>query len=228
MGIFSRFSDIVHSNINAMLDRAEDPQKMIRLMIQEMEETLIEVRSSCAKVIANKKTVQRRLSHMEEEAQKWEEKAKLAITKGREDLARAALLEKQTLLDEVAVITQELESLDEHLDKLDTEVSQLQTKLNDAKAKEKAIKMREQTVQARLKTKRQNERCKVEDAFTKFEQFEQRMDIMESQADAMDIGTHQESDLKQQFTNLENDEKINSELDRLKADLSKPKNNSSK
>lgn len=220
MGIFSRFSDIVQANINSMLDHAEDPQKMIRLMIQEMEETLIEVRSSCARVIADKKTAQRRLDTMEGEAHKWESKAKLAITKGREDLARAALLEKQTILDEIEAFSKEVGGLDEHLAKLDTEVSQLQTKLNDAKAKEKAIKMREQTVHARLKTKRQNERCKVEDAFAKFEQFERRMDVMESQADAMDIGSTQSENLNQQFADLENDDKINNELDRLKADLS--------
>ncbi|WNO09330.1 phage shock protein PspA [Teredinibacter sp. KSP-S5-2] len=224
MGIFSRFSDIVQANINAMLDRAEDPQKMIRLMIQEMEETLIEVRSSCARVIADQKTTQRRLVNMKDEAQKWEEKAKLAITKGREDLARAALLEKQSIIDEVDLVSQELDGLDAHLDKLDTEIGQLQAKLNDAKAKEKAIKMREQTVQARLKTKRQHERCKVEDAFAKFEQYERRMDLMESEADAMDVGRTADQTLKQQFAELENDEKINSELNRLKADLSDTKN----
>lgn len=224
MGIFSRFSDIVQANINAMLDKAEDPQKMIRLMIQEMEETLIEVRSSCARVIADQKTTQRRLDGMKNEAQKWEEKAKLAITKGREDLARAALLEKQAIEDEVGLVSQELDGLDDHLKKLDMEISQLQAKLNDAKSKEKAIKMREQTVQARLKTKRQHERCKVEDAFAKFEQYERRMDLMESEADAMDVGRTVDQTLRQQFAELENDEKINSELNRLKADLSNSNN----
>ena len=137
MGIFSRLNDIINSNLNSILDRAEDPEKMIRLIIQEMEETLVEVRSSSARVIADKKDAQRRLGRLEAEAEDWEAKARLALEKGREDLARAALGEKQGLLDEIKIVEQEFNALDDHLAHLSEEIGQLQTKLNDAKAKQK-------------------------------------------------------------------------------------------
>ena len=219
MGIFSRFSDIVQANINAMLDRAEDPEKMIRMMISEMEETLIEVRTTSARIIADKKTAERHLSQVQKDLDEWERKAKLAISKGREDLARAALLEKQLVEDERATIGAELASLDEHLSKLDEEITQLQAKLNDAKAKENTLKMRQQTTSARLKTKRQTERANIEDAFAKFERFEQRMDYFEGEVEAMDLGKEKQAGLKQQFADLENDDKLNAELERLKKDM---------
>ena len=220
MGIFSRFSDIVQANINAMLDRAEDPEKMIRMMISEMEETLIEVRSSSARIIADRKTAERKLGRMKTEINEWERKAKLAIEKGREDLARAALLEKQVLNDDVSVVEQDLSVLDDNLSKLDQEISQLQSKLQDAKAKEKTLKMRQQTTSARIKARRQTERASVEDAFAKFEQFERRMDHYESELEAMDLGKDASS-LQQQFADLENDDKINAELERLKSGINK-------
>ncbi len=219
MGIFSRFSDIVQSNINSMLDRAEDPEKMIRMMISEMEETLIEVRSASARIIADKKTAQRRLDNMEKDAAEWERKAKLALSKNREDLARAALAEKQAIVEEIELINDELKNLEEHLEKLDVEISQLQTKLDDAKAKEKTMKLRQQTTSVRMKTKRQNERSNVEDAFSKFEKFEQRLDKYESELEAMDLGKGKSGNLNQQFSDLENDDKLNAEIERLKKDI---------
>ncbi|MBX2858259.1 MAG: phage shock protein PspA [Cellvibrionaceae bacterium] len=220
MGIFSRFSDIVQANINAMLDRAEDPEKMIRMMISEMEETLIEVRSSSARIIADRKTAERRLNRMKAEISEWERKAKLAIEKGREDLARAALSEKQVITEDVDTIEQDLQVLDDNLAKLDQEISQLQGKLQDAKAKEKTLKMRQEATGARIKAKRQTERASVEEAFAKFEQFERRMDHYESELEVMDLGKEGAS-LKQQFTDLENDDKINAELERLKTGINK-------
>ncbi|BFM05290.1 phage shock protein PspA [Halioxenophilus aromaticivorans] len=219
MGIFSRFSDIVQANINAMLDHAEDPEKMIRMMISEMEETLIEVRTTSARIIADKKTAERHLDRVQKDLDEWERKAKLAIAKGREDLARAALLEKQLVAEESATIAGELANLDEHLSKLDEEINQLQAKLTDAKAKENTLKMRQQTTSARLKTKRQTERANIEDAFAKFERFEQRMDYFEGEVEAMDLGKEKQTGLKQQFADLENDDKLNAELERLKKDM---------
>lgn len=220
MGIFSRFSDIVQANINAMLDRAEDPEKMIRMMISEMEETLIEVRSSSARIIADRKAAERKLTNIKGQAHEWESKAKLAIEKGREDLARAALLEKQVVSDEAEIIERELAALDESLVKLDEEIGQLQNKLQDAKTKEKTLKMRQHTTSARLKAKRQTERASVEDAFAKFEHYERRLDRYEGELEAMDLGKDGKS-LNQQFTDLENDDKLNAELERLKKDLNK-------
>ncbi|TQV67971.1 phage shock protein PspA [Exilibacterium tricleocarpae] len=220
MSIFSRMADIINSNLNAMLDKAEDPQKMIRLIIQEMEETLVEVRSSSARVIADKKTAERRLERVQAELGDWEAKAKLAISKGREDLARAALAEKQAIAEEITAVEQELSALDDHLAHLNDEISQLQQKLNDAKAKQKAMLMRVKTVSSRLKVKRQVHREALDDAFSKFEHFERRMDHLEGQVDAMDLGRDGKQGLATEIEDLVNDEKVNDELARLKAEMS--------
>ena len=165
MSIFSRLSDIINSNLNSILDRAEDPEKMIRLIIQEMEETLVEVRSSSARVIADKKDVQRRLGRLRNDADDWEAKARLAVGKNREDLARAALAEKQAITDEVTAVEQEFNALDDHLEHLGNEIGQLQLKLNDAKAKQKVLLMRQKTVSTRMRTRGQLNREQLQDAF---------------------------------------------------------------
>lgn len=219
MGIFSRLTDIVNSNLNALLDRAEDPQKMIRLIIQEMEETLVEVRSSSARVIADKKDAQRRLDRIHTEARDWENKARLALEKGREDLARAALSEKQSLKDEEIVIEQEFNALDDHLKQLSEEISQLQQKLNDAKAKQKTLVMRHKTASTRMKARRQLHRETLQDAFDKFEHYERRMDNMEGEVEAMDLGREGKGQLADEIDSLAQDDSINAELERLRADI---------
>ncbi|VUD64620.1 Phage shock protein A [Thalassocella blandensis] len=216
MGIFSRFTDIVNSNLNAMLDKAEDPSKMIRLIIQEMEETLVEVRSSSARIIADKKEASRKLSRLEEEALGWEKRAKLAITKGREDLARSALAEKAVVIEEKDIVSQELQALEDHLITLNDEVAQLQVKLDDARAKQKAMVLRAQTVENRYRIKRQIHSRNVNDAFAKFETFERRLDDLEGQVESYDLG---KKDLATEIDDLANDDTINSELERLKQEL---------
>ncbi len=220
MGIFSRMTDIINSNINSLLDQAEDPEKMIRLIIQEMEDTLVEVRSSSARVLAERKTAARRLERVSEEAASWEEKAKLAISKGREDLARAALQEKRAIEEEVSAVEAELAATDEHIAQLNDEVSQLQQKLDDARAKQKALMMRTKTVESRIKVKRQVHRQALDDAFSRFEAFERRMDNMESQLESMDLGREVPADLAAEIDSLAEDERINDELARLKAQMS--------
>lgn len=219
MGIFSRMSDIINSNLNAMLDSAEDPQKMIRLIIQEMEDTLVEVRTSSARVIADRKAAARRLEVVQKEAESWEQKARLAISKEREDLARAALQEKQAIEEEVDAVTAELALTDEHIEQLNGEISQLQQKLSDAKAKQKALVMRSQTVQSRIQVKTQINRDALDSAFARFEQFERRMDNLEGQLESMDMGRDVSPDLAAQINALEDDETITSEIERLKAEL---------
>lgn len=216
MGIFSRFADIISSNINALLDNAEDPKKMIRLIIQEMEETLVEVRSSCARMIADKKEVQRRVSRLHDGACEWERKAKLAISKGRDDLARAAIAEKGLLLEALSEAESELASLEEHMETLNDEVGQLQKKLDEARAKQKTLVLRAQTTENRYKVKRQLHATKTEDAFNKFELFEQRMDNLEGKVEAYDVGR---KDLSQEIDELEKDEVVNDELERMKKEL---------
>jgi phage shock protein A len=219
MGIFSRMTDIINSNINAMLDQAEDPEKMIRLIIQEMEDTLVEVRSSSARVLADRKAAARRLEQVEAEALAWEDKARLAISKGREDLARAALQEKRAIEEEVASVETELQATDEHIAQLNDEVSQLQQKLSDARAKQKAMLMRSKTVESRIKVKRQIQREALDGAFQRFEHFERRMDNLESQLESMDMGRDVPPDLAAEIDALHEDERISEELERLRAEL---------
>lgn len=219
MGIFSRMSDIINANISAMLDKAEDPEKMIRLIIQEMEDTLVEVRSSSVRVLADRKAAGRRLEQLEAEARAWEGKARLAISKGREDLARAALQEKHEIEDEVDAVGRELAATDEHIEGLNGEIAKLQAKLNDAKAKKKALVIRSQTVESRIKVKRQVNRDALDGAFARFEHFERRMDNLESQLDAMDLGREAAPSLAAEIDALAEDEKISAELERLKSEL---------
>jgi len=217
MGIFSRMSDIVNSNINALLDSAEDPEKMIRLIIQEMEDTLVEVRSSSARVLADRKTAERKRLRIAQEVNDWEEKAKLAISKGREDLARAALQEKRAIEEELETISAELNSTDEHIEQLNDEVTQLQQKLSDAKAKQKSLIMRSQTVHSRMAVKRQIHRSELDEAFSKFDKFERRMDNLEGELDAMDLG--REGGLAAEIDALQDDDALNEELEALKQSM---------
>ncbi len=217
MGIFSRFTDIINSNINNLLDKAEDPAKMVRLIIQEMEDTLVEVRSTSAKALAEKKELMRQVERFEQEAAQWQQKAELALSKDREDLARAALLEKKKCVENASALQEELHHVDEHISKLQDEVTQLQDKLLDAKARQKSILLREKTVNSRLKVKQNLHSTKVNDALTRFEHYERKIDDLESQVEAYDLGS---KSLADEIAELAEEDKINDELAQLKAKLS--------
>lgn len=214
MGIFSRFSDIVNSNINSLLDKAEDPQKMVRLIIQEMEDTLVEVRSTSARLLAEKKDVQRQQQRAEHEVLDWESKAELALSKEREDLAKQALIEKQKAQQVVESLQHEIDRVDESLDKLNDEIGQLQEKLADAKARQKTILMRQKTATSRLAVKQQVDSNKVNDAMEKFDRYEAKIDDIEAQVESYDLGKRT---LRDEFAELENEGKVNDELEALKA-----------
>ena len=216
MGIFSRFQDIVNANINSLLDRAEDPEKMIRMMIQEMEDTLVEVRTTSARVIADRKTLERRIGNLQRDAEEWESKARLALSKGREDLARAALAEQSSLSEALAMAEQEMHLVDEQLVELNNEIAQLQRKLDDAKAKQKALLAREQTARSKLEIRRRFSRDKLNAAFEKFERYERKMDDMEAEVESYDLGT---KDLAEEIADLERDEKLDEALAKLKAQM---------
>ena len=218
MGIFSRFSDIVNSNINSLLDKAEDPEKMVRLIIQEMEDTLVEVRSSSAKTIAEKKDLQRVVSRLQGEADDWQAKAELALSKDRDDLARAALIEKQKAAEQADAWLRDIAVLDEHISKLQDEVSQLQEKLADAKARQKSMLMRRTTVENRLEVKKSLDSNRINDAMYKFERYEQKIDSLEAQVESYDLG---KKSLKDEFAELAAQDKIDNELAELKAKVTK-------
>ena len=216
MGIFSRFTDIINANINAILDKAEDPEKMVRLIIQEMEETLVEVRSGTAKVIAEKKTLARRAEQLKKQAQDWESKAELALSKGREDLAKAALLEKSNINSSDEITERDLAKLDGTLDKLSTEIEQLQAKLNDARARQKTIVMRTTATQSRLNVNRQLHSYSIDNAMNKFEYYEKKIDLMEGQMDSIHV---EKRGLQSEFDELAKQDKIDQELEDLKSKL---------
>lgn len=213
MGIFSRFTDIINANINSLLDKAEDPEKMVRLIIQEMEDTLVEVRSASAKTLANKKDLTRQIEKLHSEANDWQAKAELALSKDREDLARSALIEKQKSADNAETLEHELGLVEEQMGKLQGEIVQLQEKLADAKNRQKAILMRQKTASTRLEVKKRLDSHKVDDAIGRFEQYERKIDALESQVESYDLG---KQSLAQQFEELEDEGKIENELEALK------------
>lgn len=214
MGIFSRFSDIVNSNINSILDKAEDPEKLVRLMIQEMEDTLVEVRSAAARAIADKKGLNRKLAALEGEEKEWQEKAELAVSKNRDDLAKAALAEKSRAVVAVAGLREQYGLIEEGLAKLNDDIARLEVKIADAKNRQKALLMRHRTAGSRLELRKKIYDYKIEDALVRFEQFERKMENMEGRVEAYDLGSQNE--LYRELNNLENSEAVEEELAALK------------
>lgn len=224
MGVFSRLSDIVNSNITALLDRAEDPEKILRLIIQEMEDTLVEVRSSTARLIADQKEVRRKRADFEARQMKWEEKAELAVSKGRDDLAKGALAAKRKAAEMVGMLDEELAELDRSLDKANEDLAQLQAKLKEAKAKQRTLDMRRKSAKDRLRVQRQLHDGRLEDAMVRFEHYERRLDELEAEAEVFVMG--QPKTLADQFDELEVEDAVEMELARIKkrqAKAAKPK-----
>ena len=217
MSIFSRMTDIVNSNLNALLDKAEDPEKMVRLIIQEMEETLVEVRSTSARAIADRKDLQRRAQWQQEEASEWQRKAEIAVTKGRDDLAKGALAEARKCTDQAEVLNGELELLAVTLSKLGDDISALQEKIKDAKARQNAIIMRGKAAHSRLGVRRTLSDHNIDDAIIRFEQYERKMDDLEGQVEAYDLG---QKTLADEITELEGDEDLDAMLSDLKQRMS--------
>lgn len=215
MGIFSRFTDIVNSNINAMLDKAEDPEKIVRLMIQEMEDTLVEVRSAAARLIADKKEAARGLGIVEKEARDWQAKAELALDKGRDDLAKAALIEKSQVLKSADGLRNQQATLDAGLDKLGEDIARLEAKLADAKSRQKALIARHHAASRRLEVRKKIHDYRIDDALVRFDQYERRMDDLEGRVEAYDLGG--KKDLKQEISELESEEAVERELSEMKA-----------
>ena len=213
MSIFSRMSDIVNSNINALLDRAEDPEKMVRLIIQEMEETLVEVRTTSARAIADRKELTRRQGWLSEEVGEWERKAEIAISKGRDDLAKSALGERNKAEETRAAVAEELNILEETLENLASDTSALQAKIKDAKARQNAIVMRGQAAQVRLGVRQKLADHNIDDAMQRFESYERKMDDLEGQVEAYDMV---QKTLAEEISDLENADVLDDQLAALK------------
>jgi phage shock protein A len=217
MGIFSRLADIVNSNINAILDRAEDPEKLIRLIIQEMEDTLVEVRSSAVRTIAEKKELQRRIERLGGEAAEWQRKAEFALFKEREELAKAALLAKARIAETLATSEKQLRQMEEALAKQNEDVQKLEAKLKDAKAREKTIVTRQKSAAARLKVRTKLYDERIGDAFARFEQVERALAELEGKVEVFDLG--RKKTLTDDLSELEADATVDAELAELKKRL---------
>ncbi len=219
MGIFSRLSDIANSNITSLLDQAEDPAKIIRLIIQEMQETLYEVRATAAKTIAEKKEIQRALDRFSEAQADWQRKAEVALRNDREDLSRGALIEKAKLAEGAKELADEMVLLDEALAQRDADIRKLQAKLGEAEAKQKTIHARHETASSRVKLRRQIHNERLEAAFQRFEQMDKRVDEMEGEAEVYDLG--QTKTLSEEINDLEINTAIEDELSALKFQMTK-------
>ena len=215
MGIFTRLRDIVNSNLNAMLDKAEDPEKLIRLMIQEMEDTLVEIRASCADAMANEKKVQRTREAVMANAQQWEQRAQLAVNRGREDLAREALLEKRRYNERAEKLASESSQLGVLIEQYQADIVQLENKLNAAREKQRILVQRHIHAHNKKRSEMDIRRMETSDTILRFEQFENRIERMEAEADLVNYGKNQT--LEEEITCLESDEELEKELQDLKA-----------
>ncbi|HEV2078440.1 MAG TPA: phage shock protein PspA [Allosphingosinicella sp.] len=219
MGIFSRTRDIIAANFTDLLDKAEDPAKMIRMIIMEMEETLVEVRASAARSIADQKEMRRQITKLEKLQDSWMEKAELALSKDREDLAKAALIEKQKAGDMAESLKAEIAVLDDGLRASEADIAKLQTKLREARTRQSAIMSRLESAQNRTRLREMYAGSKVEDAFSRFDVLERRADMAEGRADALSLAGGKT--LEEEIADLRSSEKVDAELEAMKAALGK-------
>jgi phage shock protein A len=220
MGIFTRFRDIISSNINAILDNAEEPEKLIKLMIREMEDTLVEIKAACAGAMASSKKVQRQLDTLHERIRYWEEKAEIAVKKGRDNLAREALVEKRRYANRMDGLESEFTEHNLLIEQYQDDIRQLEDKLKSARDKQRLLVQRH--IHANRKRQAQEEIRRVDssDAMLKFDELENRIERMEAEADLVNFG--KKTALEAEFDILGVDEEIEKELQALKTPASKP------
>ncbi|MBC3940567.1 MULTISPECIES: phage shock protein PspA [Sphingomonas] len=219
MGIFSRTRDIVAANFADLIEKAEDPSKMIRMIILEMEETLVEVRASAARTIADQKEMRRHISKLEQLQDNWTEKAELALSKDREDLAKAALVERQKAFDMAEQLKAEVGVLDDALRASEEDIAKLQTKLREARTKQNAVQTRLESANNRTRLREMYNGPKTHEAFSRFEILDRRVDEAEGRADAMGLGVVKT--LEEEIAELRSDDKVNAQLAALKARMKK-------
>jgi len=222
MGIFTRFRDIVSANINSMLDRAEDPEKLIKLMIREMEDTLVELKSACAGTIADKKKVSRQLEQIQDKEAFWEQKSALAVSKGRDDLARQALLEKRRFAQRGEAVAQELAEFQSIVTQYQDDIQQLENKLKSAREKQRMLVQRHIRAQRKKQAHEEIRRMDSAQVVQKFDEMESNIERMEAEADLVNHG--KKSGLEEAFEELSADDDIERQLQALKSSQTRPKN----
>jgi phage shock protein A len=223
MGIFSRTRDIIAANVTDLLDQSEDPAKMIRMIIMEMEETLVEVRASAARTIADQKELRRHIAKLEMLEVDWTEKAQLALSKDREDLAKAALVEKRKATDMAEQLKAEVDVLNDALKASEKDIQKLQKKLAEARSRQNALMTRLESAENRVKLRTMYNGDKVREAFSRFDILEKRVDLTEGHADALAIGSDEPRTLGDEIAALESIDKVDEELEAMKKALHKEK-----
>lgn len=219
MGIFSRFKDIVSANLNSMLDKAENPEKMIRLMVREMEETLVELKASCAAAMAARASVVRDLDALSAKVGTWEERARLAVSKGRDDLAREALAEKKRLARRIESLDEELAQADALVGQAQEDIAALEAKLASAREKQRMLVQRHGRAENRTRCRRRIQAAESSDAFLRFDRFEREIERMEAEAEVEGLPRGKRPDLEDEFRQLERDEDVERELSDIKRDV---------
>jgi phage shock protein A len=224
MSIFSRTRDIIAANFSDLLERADDPAKMIRMIILEMEETLVEVRASAARTIADQKEMRRHVSKLDRLQADWAEKAQLALSKGREDLARAALLERQKASDMAGQLEGEAAVLDDSLKAYELDIEKLQNRLREARSRQGAIAARLESAENRVKLRTLLASERVDEAMARFDALERRVDYAEGRADALRLadGSAKPS-LADEIAALASTDKVDAELEAMKRALAAKK-----
>ncbi len=225
MSIFTRFRDIISSNLNAMLDKAEDPQKLIRLMIREMEDTLVEIKTACAGVMAGGKKIKRQLEGLGARAHYWEEKAELAVNKGRDDLAREALVEKRKFNRRTEALENDLAEHDLIIEQYQDDIRQLEDKLKSARDKQRMLVQRHIHAQKKKQAQEEMRRIDSSESVMKFDELENRIERMEAEADLVNYG--KKTSLEEELERLSVDEEIENELRALKTPPPEKKDKSS-
>jgi phage shock protein A len=220
MGIFSRTRDIIAANVTDMLDKAEDPAKLIRMIIMEMEETLVEIRASAARTIADQKELRRHIVKLGTLQDNWKEKAELALSKDREDLAKAALVERQKAVDMADQLNAEIGVHDDALRAYEEDITKLQAKLREARSRQTSISTRLETAHNRIRVREAYSGSKVEEAFSRFDILERRVDLAEGRADVLSMGLAPKS-LEEEIAELQTSDKVDAELAAMKAAVKK-------
>ncbi len=224
MSIFNRVNDVIQSNIAAMLDKAEDPEKLLNLMLSEMQEALNECRSTAAALLCEEKTLKRQIAQKQKDLTLWQTKAELAVAKNRDDLAKSALVEKQRVDEQIAAKNTQLNTLKESIEKITEDCERLQQKMAQAKTKQAQLIKRHDIVAAREKVNMQLHNDNVANALSRFEMIEQKVEGIEAQVDAYElINTAQST--AEQIESLVKNEKIDAELARLKASVKQSNTN---
>ena len=223
MSVFSRFRDIINSNINDLLDKVEEPEKMIRLMIQEMEDTLVEMKSSCAGKMASRAEVQREKEFHEKKLERWDGRARLALEKNREDLAREALLEKKSCQNQISLLEKDLDHFEKLIDECKSNIIQLEQKLEEVRQKHKLLIQRGIHAEETKKARSAMRKASGTDAFIRFSELEKTVERMEAEAELSGMGAAPSSGIEHEFDKLESESEIDEELAALKKSMNKGK-----